>query len=1258
MWRCDAGRGGASSQELARELHLQWVRQLPPQSRAWPDQAKLTFDRSYEPVVVGQTMLVASSLTDSVTAYDTRSGREQWTFFAEGPVRLPPVAHEGRAYFASDDGYLYCVDVQEGTLVWKFRGGPSDRKVLGNGRLISTWPARGGPVIADGTVYFTASIWPFMGVFVHALDAETGQFRWTNDGDGSMYIKQPHNSDSFAGAAPQGALLVSGDVLVVPSGRSVPACYDRHTGKFLYYRLAENGKRGGGSEVHGAGPLFVNGGQMFAAADGEALGPLSGPSAFDGGRLYSFTKGAYQGSAGLKVMEKAGLDRKGNLIKYKQAVLDDPWFTCEAAGGDVLIKSGSRLYGGGKDTIVAVEIPPEAEKPAEAHVVWQTTVEGQLTSLLSADERLFAVTLEGRIYCFGPDKHSTSSGTGVPPVQVDRGNGVPPVQVGSGTGVPPVVSAQPLDQHRRDADATSRLLDHTDIREGYAVLWGLDDGEMLLDLIQHTRLHVVGIDPDRGRVAQLRRTLHASGLYGQRAALLVGNAESVEVPPYLASLMICGDPAAADITAQRVSLERLYQALRPYGGVACLDLPSDAAQPFRAAIEKSQLPQALVATRENWLMLTREGALPGSANWTHEHADAANTRVSKDQLVKAPLGLLWFGGPTNESILPRHGHGPQPQVVDGRAIVEGPDLLRAIDIYTGRLLWERNLPGFGEIYNNTGHHPGANGTGTNFISLSDGIYAIHGEVCLRLDPATGRTQSEFRLPRPGMDDPAARSSGTGVSPVQHRRDAGATALADRSTNPEDREDKAAPREWTYLNVAGDYLIGGADVTQFDAASAYKAGYEARIGSKELWVLNRHSGKVLWSITAQHEFRNNAICAGAGRLYWIDLLSQSELDRLKRRGEQPQGSSRLSVHDLATGKLLWETEQDVFGTWLSYSAEHDVLIESGRPGRDVLKDEPKGMRAFRGSDGTQLWKEGHAGPAILHGEQILLTGSACELLTGKPVMRDDPVTGQSVPWTWARNYGCNTPQASQHLMVFRSGAAGYYDLACDGGTGNFGGFRSSCTNNLIVAGGVLTAPDYTRTCTCSYQNQSSIGLVHMPEAEMWTKFTSESSGPIRQLAFNLGAPGSRRDPQGRLWWHEYPNVQVEFEQFGDYAVHSSRVSGAELPWVAASGCRGITEIQVNPRLERETSARFAVRLHFCDPDNDLPGQRVFDVSIQDREVLSRFDVVAESGGRDRHVIKEFRGIAVDDKLLVRFHRDGELTPASAPLLCGIEVVREN
>src|SRR5262249_55988459 len=199
------------------------------------------------------------------------------------------------------------------------------------------------------------------------------------------------------------------------------------------------------------------------------------------------------------------------------------------------------------------------------------------------------------------------------------------------------------------------------------------------------------------------------------------------------------------------------------------------------------------------------------------------------------------------------------------------------------------------------------------------------------------------------------------------------------------------------------------------------------------------------------------------------------------------------------------DDDVFGTWLSYSAARDVLVESGRVVRDAMSDEPKGMRAFRGADGTTLWQnKDYAGPAMIHGDIVLKDQSACNLLTGAPVQGGDPLTGNEVPWTWTRSYGCNTPAASENLLTFRSGAAGYFDLANDGGTGNLGGFRSSCTNNLIVAGGLLNAPDYTRTCTCSYQNQCSLALVNMPEAEMWTYFgAQEVKGPVRQVGINFG-----------------------------------------------------------------------------------------------------------------------------------------------------------
>src|SRR6185295_18246242 len=147
--------------------------------------------------------------------------------------------------------------------------------------LISTWPARGAPVVADGVVYFGAGIWPFMGIFLHALDARTGAVVWSNEGDGSIYMQQPHNVDSFAGVAPQGPMAVSGDRLLVTGGRSVPACYDRKTGKLAYFKFADNGRRGG-ADVTVAGGLFFAGGLAYDLATGVYVSEFSKPLAVAG----------------------------------------------------------------------------------------------------------------------------------------------------------------------------------------------------------------------------------------------------------------------------------------------------------------------------------------------------------------------------------------------------------------------------------------------------------------------------------------------------------------------------------------------------------------------------------------------------------------------------------------------------------------------------------------------------------------------------------------------------------------------------------------------------------------------------------------------------------------------------------------------------------------------------------------------------------------------------------------------------------------
>jgi hypothetical protein len=252
MWRHDAGRSGVSEAPLPETLHLQWVRELPDPQPAWPaSQTKLQFDRSYQPVVLGQRLFVGSTVNNSISAYETKSGNELWRFYTEGPVRFAPVAANGSVYAVSDDGHLYCLDAAHGTLRWKVNGGPAKRLIIGNDRLVSTWPARGGVVLADGVLYFTASIWPSMGIFIHAVDAQSGKIVWTNSETGSLYTVHPHGAASFGSIVPQGYLAVAGDYLVVPGGRSLPAVFHRKTGKLAHFDFG--GKSSGGFEVLAGG---------------------------------------------------------------------------------------------------------------------------------------------------------------------------------------------------------------------------------------------------------------------------------------------------------------------------------------------------------------------------------------------------------------------------------------------------------------------------------------------------------------------------------------------------------------------------------------------------------------------------------------------------------------------------------------------------------------------------------------------------------------------------------------------------------------------------------------------------------------------------------------------------------------------------------------------------------------------------------------------------------------------------------------------
>ena len=1175
QWRFGPGRGAVSPHALPAELHLQWTRQLPKAAPAWPaSQTKLQFDLAPEPVAADGKLFVPSTANDSVTAYDTKTGKELWRFFAEAPVRFAPVATTGRVWFGSDDGHLYCLNAADGSLRWKFNGGPAQRWVIGNERLVSTWPSRGGPVYRDGKIWFTASIWPFMGIFIHCLDAETGRVIWTNSGDGMNYTVQPHGAPSFATVAPQGHLVLAGKHLIVPGGRSTPAVYDADTGQLKHFKYD---KRRGHYRVTAAGDYYYVDGGRYRNTTGEALGSASpqlvGPDFLLTANGAKLTAESVQG----KVIRKKEKDRKGNEIVRVSYEANTLWTAGLPDGfSRVHLQAGKQFVVSGKGVLGIFDI--EDLKRAKAKPTAQIKIQGELWTVLATDDRLFAITLDGQLHCFGSTRGEARHH--------------------------PIAPRAKLPTNPTAADKVKSWIRSPVNSAGHGlILGGADVGE-IHELLRETQLRLTVVEANAAKVAGLRKVLSAAGFYGNRITVHHANPATFAAPAHFANLVVVREKAAKGLTDK--SLKTMFQTVRPYGGVMFVENAPSVL--IKTTIENAKIQWGA----NNDIRIIRAGALPGAADWSHQYGDAGQTVVSKDQRVKAPLGLLWFGGPSNDKILPRHGHGPSPQVAGGRLFIEGADMIRAVDVYTGQLLWERELKGVGEYYNITGHFPGAGEIGSNYVSLPDVVYVVYGKTILELDAATGKTRREFKPP-------------------------------------------AGAKHFGWLSVWGNYLITAAAPVAIlppkgkkelpgTAVEQLLARYAS--GSRLLTVFDRKTGKPLWTRQAKYNFRHNNIAVGGGKVFAIDSLTDAKKKALARRGITLPGKPALYALDIRTGAVTWQGDQKIFGTFLNYSAAHDLLLQAGSAYRDRASDEiGKGMVAFRGRDGAVRWEnhdDNYHGPCLLMKDRILTNGNggfALDIKTGKP-------TG----WKYKRMYGCNTAIGSEHLLTFRSGAAGFYDLANDGGTGNWGGFRSSCTANLIPANGILNAPDYTRTCSCAYQMQTSLALIHMPELEYWTFGATAKPG---QLAINLGAPGDRRAPDGKLWV-EHPSVggssadapiTIEPANAAAFRLHSSAIKGDGLNWVAASGLRGVKTV----KLKLEKKGTYRVRLHFLEPDKLPARARVFDILINGQTVQQKFDITATAGAPRRAVVREFKVVTSNGTIQI------DLRPATdlPPILSGIE-----
>jgi len=966
MFQADAARSGYTPEPLLRTLYPSWSHRIATPQAAWPTSERLTFDRAAQPVIADGVLFFASSGDDQIVALDAATGKVRWSRFMDAPARFAPAVWKDRVFVAGDDGFLYCFNAADGRVLWKFRGGPRGDMILGNERMISRWPARGGPVIVGDIVYFGAGIWPTEGIYLYALDAATGKKLWCNDSSGSIEMNQPHGgARAKSGVAAQGHFVADGDTLLVPTGRAVPAAFDRTTGEFRYFHLQVNTKVGG-SEATIVDSHFFNGGTMFALTNGASKVTLRRTALMDAPAVRVAAHPQWivfcvsnqvnavdrqQPLSSKKVVDKDGKESRATVLTKTS------WSTI-LPSGDIrsLIIAGETVVCGGENHVFLLDA-------ASGRIQLSLSVTGTVYGLAAAGGRLYASTDHGSIFCFGEK-------TGRDQADI--------------TYVAP--NANPV-----FASAADEIVRTSGVTEGYALDWGCGEGWLALELAKRTNLRIYGVDADPAKVQAARRMLLAAGLYGRRVVIHQADPATVPYPDYFADLIVSKQPVVTT------------RMLRPSGGKLCF-------------WENGALRQ------------TVRGPLAGAGDWTHLYANSANTLCSGDTLIRDPLAMLWFRD-VGQSMPNRHGRGPAPLVADGRMYLEGMDTLRAINIYNGRVLWDFKIPGGLKPYDQD-HLTGVAATGSNLCLGEDELYLCFDNKCYVLNNRTGQQTAVWDAPEPGTWGYLAYRDRTIFGTLVNKQ-------------------HLVKESWRKF-------LGKLDMTSMLSESLL------------LFAMDSRTGKVKWTFTPEHSIRHNAIAIGAKRTYLIDRpLAEEDTPLARATKALPQPGGRLVCLDTQTGKRLWETREDILGTVLILSEQHDVLLMSYQPTRFKLGSElDDRMAAFRASDGRPLWNitDEYKSRPIINDRTIYAEPGKWDLLTG-----------ERQPFEFSRSYGCGILAASQRLLVFRSATIGYVDLEKNTGTENYGGIRPGCWVNAIPAGGLVLLGEAASGCTCSYLNQAAIAL---------------------------------------------------------------------------------------------------------------------------------------------------------------------------------------
>lgn len=1047
----DNARGGISREALPMPLAPVWThvpRHAP--EPAWPAPAKqdiwheirelspvVVYDRAYHAVSAGDAVYFASSADDQVYCLDAATGEVRWSFFAEGPVRLAPVVDGNRLYFSADDGFAYCLNAADGKLVWRHSPVNPDRRLPGNGRIISHAPARTGVLVENGTVTFFAGLFAPDNVWRCALDAATGR---------------PVLSEGQTSISPQGYLLAAANRVFVPTGRTAPFMFDRDT---LEPKGALPGPGGAyavlADDAVVSGPGRSSGNQLDYAdpATGEAVATFPGirmlvdgniaylqskeeVSALDRGRYLEVSRQLNARNAELRELVKqqkalpksdtagqeslaAGIAGLEGTVAGLQKDLEACYLWRKPMANPYsMIMAGDTLFLGGEDSVTGL-------RASDGEAVWRGETPGKIYGLSAANGRLFASSHLGPIHCFG------AAGGEAKTVAPARENPWSP---------------EPL---KAAGGAAKHLLEQAGVSKGYALLLGAGDGAFAAELVRQSGLNVVCVESDPAVAETARRSLAAAGLYGARVSVQVVPSGPL---PHTTGMMdlVARVPDAPDTAP--FTADEAWRVLRPYGGVMCVAGDADALKNWLAA---GRAHDAKV--RHGDRAFGVKGAPEGAGEWTQLYADSGHTACSMDG-VRGPMGVQWFGQPGPRDIVDRH-HRPMASLFkNGRLHITGDDKIITVAAHNGFPLWELDVPDSRRV--------GSMKNAGQMLLADDALYIARGGECWVVDPETGSVEKTLAAPLP--EDLA-----------------GDWGYLNRDGDLLLGSGQAADASFSELSLATVNMLEG--------------DYRPVVLSRCLFAVDRHSGKKKW-LWRGGAVMNSMITVADGRLYFLESRNETALRDAARSGRMRvdrfcKENAWLVALDLKTGKKAWERAVELpFHHIAHLCSSGGVLLASGS-----YNDGDKlfyGLRAYDTATGRDRWNVDYRGMNIRCTEYSEIGGSHGEQWQHPVIMGDtafirpyafDLATGEKRDYIAYRGgHGCGGLTGSANYLFGRGDVPRMYpvDVASTEGIPLTNVSRPGCWLNIIPAGGIIMIPESSSGCTCAYPLQTSLALAPLEQ----------------------------------------------------------------------------------------------------------------------------------------------------------------------------------